>query len=163
MSKIEAARMTHNYDGELVVFLVGMTINKPWRPDLWLPTFRAMPKMLRELSEDPDSGMLGYRLTLEWGNPTVIQYWNSLDRLYAYASDRDSAHRPAWTAFNRSAGRASGAVGIWHETYQVDRAESIYAGAPEMGLARFTTRVPVTRGASRARDRMMHRTTPSVR
>jgi hypothetical protein len=42
-------RMTHDYDGELVVFLIGMRINKPWRPDLWLPVFGAMPAMLAEL------------------------------------------------------------------------------------------------------------------
>ena len=63
MADVIPARMTHGYDGDLVVFLIGMRINKPWRPDLWLPTFNAMPKMLAELSRDPDSGLLGYRMT----------------------------------------------------------------------------------------------------
>ena len=45
--------------GELVVFLIGMRINQPWRPDLWLPVFQAMPAMLAELSRDPDSGLAG--------------------------------------------------------------------------------------------------------
>ena len=36
MADIIASRMTHDYDGELVVFLIGMRINKPWRPDLGL-------------------------------------------------------------------------------------------------------------------------------
>lgn len=154
MAKIEPGRMTHKYDGELVVFLIGMTINKPWRPDLWLPAFLAMPRMLRELSRDPESGLLGFRLTLERGSPTVIQYWSSLAKLYAYASDRDAEHRPAWTAFNRRARRAPGVVGIWHETYSVDRAESIYAGAPELGLARCTERIPVTSRTNQAKDRL---------
>jgi hypothetical protein len=35
MADVIPARMTHEYDGELVVFLIGMYINKPWRPDLW--------------------------------------------------------------------------------------------------------------------------------
>ena len=52
MSKVITGRMTHRYDGELVVFHIGMQINRWWRPDLWLPVFGAMPRMLRELSLD---------------------------------------------------------------------------------------------------------------
>ncbi len=44
MAKVISSRMTHDYDGDLVVFLIGMRINKPWRPDLWLPVFNAMPE-----------------------------------------------------------------------------------------------------------------------
>ena len=58
-----------------------------WRPDLWLPVFGAMPRMLRELSMDPDSGLLGYHLLLGRGGPYVVQYWTSLEKLYAYASN----------------------------------------------------------------------------
>ena len=76
------ARMTHDYDGDLVVFLIGMRINKPWRPDLWLPVFFAMPAMLAELSKDKDSGLLGYRLTFGAGGPLLVQYWNSHEKLY---------------------------------------------------------------------------------
>ena len=57
----------------------------------------------------------------------VVQYWNSHEKLYAYASVPEAKHRPAWTAFNRRARKAPGSVGIWHETYLVDRAETIYA------------------------------------
>jgi hypothetical protein len=57
--------------------------------------------MLAELSKDKDSGLLGYRLTLGAGGPLLVQYWNSHEKLYNYASDRNAAHRPAWAAFNR--------------------------------------------------------------
>lgn len=154
MSKITPGRMTHQYEGELVVFLIGMTVNKPWQVNRWLPVVLAMHRMLRELSSDPDSGLLGFRLALERGNPTVIQYWSSLDKLYAYASEMDAEHRPAWTAFNKRARRAPGSVGIWHETYQVASAESVFAGTPEMGLAKFTERVPVAARGDKARQRM---------
>ena len=30
MPRVIPARMTHDYDGDLVVFLIGMRINKPW-------------------------------------------------------------------------------------------------------------------------------------
>lgn len=153
MAHIFPQRMTHRHEGPLVVFLIGMRINRPWRPDLWLPAFTAMPKMLAELSGDPDSGLLGYRLTLGAGGPLVIQHWRGTDELYAYASQANAAHRPAWAAFNRAARKVPGAVGIWHETYVVDRAESMYVGMPAVGLAKATSSQPVT-ADSRARDRL---------
>lgn len=140
---VVSGRMTHRHDGELVVFLIGMTINKPWRPDLWLPVFRAMPRMLRELGKAEDSGLLGHRLTFEGRNPTLIQYWNSLEKLYAYASTVDAEHWPAWKAFNRRAARAADAVGIWHETYLSRYTETVYVNTPELGLAKFTEVVPL--------------------
>jgi hypothetical protein len=154
MPAIVPARMTHQHDGDLVVFLIGMRVNRPWRPDLWLPVFRAMPKMLAELSRDPGSGLLGYRLLLGAGGPTVVQYWSSVEKLYAYASAPEQEHRPAWTAFNRRARRAPGAVGIWHETYTVARAESLYVGVPPMGLAAATSSVAIGRRGDRAQQRL---------
>jgi hypothetical protein len=154
MPSVVPARMTHNYDGDLVVFLIGMRINKPWRPDLWLPVFSAMPGMLAELLKDKESGLLGYRLTLGAGGPLLVQYWNSHEKLYRYASDRNAAHRPAWAAFNRRARKAPGAVGIWHETYVVERAESIYVGMPVAGLAAATSVVPIARRGETAAERL---------
>jgi hypothetical protein len=154
MTKVIPARVTHDHDGDLVVFLIGMRINKPWRPDLWLPTFLAMGPMLAELSKDKDSGLLGYRVAIGGGGPFLVQYWSSHEKLYAYASDRDAAHRPAWAAFNRLARKAPGAVGIWHETFVVERAESIYSGMPVSGLAAATSTVPVARRGERAAERL---------
>src|SRR3954470_9143140 len=109
MAKVISGRMTHDYDGDLVVFLIGMRINKPWRPDLWLPVFRAMPAMLAELSAAPDSGLLGYGLPIGAGGPSVIQYWSSSQKLYAYASGQNSIHRPAWARFNSMIRKSPGA------------------------------------------------------
>ena len=157
MSAVNPARMTHDYDGELVVFLIGMRINRLWRPDLWWPGFSAMPAMLAELMTDRESGLMGYRLTFGRGGPLLVQYWNSHKKLYAYASNPTAAHRPAWTRFNRRIRTAPGAVGIWHETYVVDRAETIYSGMPPAGLAAATAAIPVGRRGDRALERLDHR------
>ena len=154
MADVIPGRMTHGYDGDLVVFLIGMRINKPWRPDLWLPVFFAMPAMLAELSKDKDSGLLGYRVTFGAGGSLLVQYWDSHEKLYGYAGDRNAAHRPAWAAFNRRARKAPGAVGIWHETYLVERAESVYAGMPVSGLAAATTSIPVAWRGETAAERL---------
>lgn len=147
-------RLTHDYHGELVVFLIGCTINKIHRPDHWWPMLTAMPRMLRELSAEPDSGLLGYRLLLEGRNPVVVQYWDSLEKLYSYAADQDAEHRPAWRAFNKRAGKSPDSVGIWHETFVVDSAESIYNATGPLGLAKSTAAVPVGRAGNRARSRL---------
>ncbi len=83
-----------------------------------------------------------------------MQYWSSLDKLYAYASAPSQEHRPAWTRFNRRARKNPGVVGIWHETYVVDRAETIYVGTPAMGLPKATAVVPISSRHDRARARV---------
>ncbi|KAA9107611.1 DUF4188 domain-containing protein [Microbacterium rhizomatis] len=154
MSHVVQGRMTHSYEGELVVFHIGMQINKWWRLDLWLPVFGAMPRMLRELSMDPDSGFLGFQLLMGAGGPYVVQYWSSADKLYRYASAPSQEHRPAWSRFNKAARKAPGAVGIWHETFIVERAESIYVSTKPMGLPKATTLVPITHNHDRAQARI---------
>ena len=49
MALVVPKRVKAQIDGDFVVFLIGMRINKPWKPHKWLPVFRAMPKMIREL------------------------------------------------------------------------------------------------------------------
>ena len=153
MARIYPQRMTHQHEGPLVVFLIGMRVNRIFRPDLWMPVFMAMPRMLAELSADSSSGLLGYRITVGAGGPLVIQYWKTPEQLYAYAGETSAEHRPAWAEFNRRARKVPGAVGIWHETYAVDRAESMYVGMPVTGLASATGSREAAAG-SRAAQRL---------
>lgn len=90
MAKIIPERMTAVIDGDFVVFLIGMRINKPWKLGAWLPVFRAMPRMLKELERaSPETGFLGHNgPTLG----TIVQYWRSFDHLEAYARARDREH-----------------------------------------------------------------------
>jgi hypothetical protein len=154
MARTARGRWTHDHAGDLTVFLIGMRVNKPWRPDAWLPTFLAMPRMLRELARDPSSGFLGYRMALGVGGPVLVQYWRRPEDVYRYAGDREAAHRPAWAAFNRRARSVPGAVGVWHETYEVARAESVYVDMPPVGLAAATAARPVGGRLDRAADRL---------
>ena len=48
MAQVIARRMAAQIEGDFVVFLIGMRINKPWKLHKWLPVFLAMPKMLKE-------------------------------------------------------------------------------------------------------------------
>jgi hypothetical protein len=142
--KVISDRMCAQVEGEVVVFMIGMRFNKLWKIHKWLPVFLAMPRMLRELEQNPDLGLLGRHV---WVGRTVIvlQYWRSLDHLYAYAKNRNQAHLPAWAAFNRAIGK-SGDVGVWHETYRTREGdyETIYANMPLFGLAKATKAVSAT-------------------
>lgn len=134
MAPVVPRRVTARIEGDFVVFLIGMRINRPWKIHKWLPAFLAMPRMLRELERTPDSGFLGHIA----GFRVIVQYWRSFEHLEAYARNPDREHWPAWLDFNRRVGGSRGDVGIWHETYRVRAGEyeCVYSGMPPFGLGR---------------------------
>lgn len=119
---------------EVVVFVIGMRINRLRRVRSWWPAFVAMPRMLRELAE-ADRGLLGAHSFFGGRTLVVLQYWRSAEELGAYARDTSLSHAPAWAAFNKHAA-ATGDVGIFHETYVVpaDRVETVYGNMTAFGL-----------------------------
>ncbi len=147
-----APRMTAELDGDFVVFLIGMRINRWWMVHKWLPVARAMGRMLRELYRNPDAGFLGARV----GMRLSVQYWRSFEHLERYARDPDREHWPAWLEFNRKVRASSGDVGIWHETYLVRAGEfeALYSGMPREGLASAGRWVPVGAASESARQRV---------
>ncbi|WP_327272718.1 DUF4188 domain-containing protein [Streptomyces sp. NBC_01224] len=153
-------RTTAAAEGEVAVLLIGMRINHFRGVHHWLPVLVAMPRMLRELSKDKGRGLLGY--TLLSGSPRtyyVVQYWESKEKLYAYASAPDMLHRKAWAMINRNEKKSRQHVGLWHETYIVPEGgyESIYADMPTYGLAAATGVLPIEGRGRRAADRLAHR------
>ncbi|HEV8551581.1 MAG TPA: DUF4188 domain-containing protein [Polyangiaceae bacterium] len=151
MEKPIPERMTVDRSEGVVVFLIGMRVNRWWKIHRWLPVMLAMPRMLRELRAKPESGYLGGIL-----QPGLsVQYWSSIDALLAYAADRSGEHFPAWAAFSRKVG-TSGDVGIWHETYVVPAGgvEAVYVNMPPTGLGRFAPLVPARGSRARARTRL---------
>jgi hypothetical protein len=155
MSAIVPGRITHQHDGDVVVFLIGIRINRLRAVRAWWPAMGAMPAMLRELSADPTLGLLGYTQHLSGRGATVVQYWRDLDSLIGYAQARDHVHRPAWAEFNKRARAAAGAVGIWHETFTVPAGghESLYVDMPAYGLAAAVGSVPASGHRETARGR----------
>lgn len=134
-------RMTAAVDEDFVVFLIGMRINKPWKVHKWFPVAQSMPKMLTELYQNPELGLLGHE---QWfGRTTImIQYWKSFEHLEQYAKNKTSAHLPVWAEFNKKVGQ-SGDVGIWHETYLSGKGqyECVYNNMPKFGLAKIGNHV----------------------
>ena len=152
MAKVAAKRVTAKIEGDFVVFLIGMRINKFWKLHKWLPVFQAMPKMIRELERHPESGFLGHIMSLG----VIVQYWRSFEHLEAYARDANQLHWPAWVAFNKRVGKSRDQVGIWHETYRVRAGEyeCVYSGMPPFGLAKASATVDAVGQMESARGRL---------
>jgi hypothetical protein len=154
MTNIAADRMTAQIEGDFVVFLIGMRINRFWKVLKWVPAFMAMPRMLKELSTRPseETGFLGYNI-LGFGN--IVQYWRSFEHLEAYANSPEGEHFPAWVAFNKRMKNSRGDVGVWHESYAVKAGnyETLYMSMPPHGLGKAASLVPATGARSSARKR----------
>jgi|GEM_PF-218757 len=159
MAEVITETTTADHDADVVVFLIGMRINR-WRSVRhWLPVVLAFLPMIRELLADPDSGCRSVRTYFSGRTILTVQYWDSAEQVIAYARDPRAKHRPAWKAFNRSAGKTA-AVGIFHETYSVRSGnyETIYRAMPAFGLAAATNSVaPVARRGITAADRLAGR------
>lgn len=152
MARVIPSRMTAEIEGDFVIFLIGMRINKPWKVHKWLPVFVAMPQMLKELDGRRGSGFLGSIS----GFGVIVQYWRSFEHLESYARSQDQRHWPAWVAFNRRIGSSRGDVGIWHETYLVRAGEyeTVYSGMPPFGLGAAGTLMAASGKRESARGRL---------
>lgn len=62
MAGVVPARMTARIEGDFVVFLIGMRVNKPWKIHRRYPVASAMRRMLQEVSAlDPVHGFWALR------------------------------------------------------------------------------------------------------
>ena len=154
MSKINTERMTAVAEGDFVLFLIGMRFNNLFAVHRWLPVFLAMPKMLKELYTHPELGFKSYEM---WVGRTLIlvQYWDSSDKLIEYAKSKDTEHLPAWRAFNKAAMKSK-AVGIWHETYVVEKGktENVYVNMPKFGFGKVGNLQPAKGKRNTAQGRL---------
>ncbi len=143
-------------DEPFVTFIIGMRINNLLAVRKWVPTFRAMISILKELYQHPEMGFRGGESFLYWRGLALVQYWRSFEDLETFARNPDDLHLPAWRRFNRTIG-IDGTVGFFHETYIVERGnyEAVYGNMPVFGLAKATEHVRAVGGRETARRRLM--------
>lgn len=155
MAQVFPGRYTAKTDATFVVFLIGMRVNHVWKPGKWIPVARTMPPMIEELKRHPELDFLHSEFLLYWRGVAVLQYWRSFEALHAFAHMKEGPHLPAWAEFNRCVGN-NGAVGIWHETYQVQpgQSEAIHVNMPRWGLMNAIEPVPVAGRLESAKGRM---------
>ncbi|WP_010096455.1 DUF4188 domain-containing protein [Ornithinibacillus scapharcae] len=154
MAKVFSGRYTADNDSNVVVFLIGMRINKRYAINKWLPVFNAMPPMIRELYQHKESlGFLSSETFMGLRTTLLITYWQSTDDLLAYA--KGEKHLAAWRNFNKKVGD-NDAVGIYHETYHVAKGnyESFYGNMPLFGLAKAKKHQIITSEIRTAKKRL---------
>ena len=154
--RIFTGRYTVDNTEDMVVFIIGMRINRRLAVHKWLPVFTAMPGMIRELYTNKEElGFLSMESYFGLKTTTMIQYWRSVEDLLAYA--RHEKHMTAWKRFNQKVGNNS-AVGIYHETYQISKGkyESIYGNMPQYGLGKALKdrHIPITEKKNSANKRL---------
>lgn len=161
MANIHKGRYSAEIEGEFVVFIIGMKINRLWAMHKWFPVFKSMGPMIKELYMNPDTGFLGTEYFMSWRGVTLLQYWRSYDELEKYA--RGGLHLEAWKRFNQTVG-SDGSVGIYHETYksQPGSYETIYANMPKFGLAKVSNHVSATGRKETSRRRIGGENDPAV-
>ena len=140
---------------DIVVFMIGMRINRLRKVRSWAPVILAMPRMLVQLSRQPDSPLLDVRTWISGRDIMTVQYWRSAEELGRYARDADSIHAQEWRRFNQRIAATSD-VGIWHETYAMsgEQVETLYGNMPAFGMARAHGMVSA---ASRRRTKAVDR------
>ncbi|MGE6630614.1 DUF4188 domain-containing protein [Bacillus sp. NPDC077027] len=147
-------RYTTDNSEDIVVFIIGMRINKRLAVHKWLPVVKAMPAMIKELYMNKEElGFLAMENYFGLRTTTMIQYWRSTEDLLAYA--KMDKHLTAWKEFNQKVGK-NDAVGIYHETYQIKAGsyESIYANMPLYGIGKAQKHIVVGAGRHSARERL---------
>jgi hypothetical protein len=85
MSDIIKERVCAEVPDGVVLFLIGMRINKLWKFWKWLPVAQAMPRMLNELAAQPTLGLLSFRGHFGLRNFMIVQHWASVEHLQAFA------------------------------------------------------------------------------
>lgn len=151
--EIFPGRYTAEQKEDVVVFIIGMRMNKWWAVHKWFPVFIAMPLIIRELYQNRVPGFLSMETFFNLRTTAMIQYWRSSEELIAYA--KGPTHLTAWKKFNKKVGN-NDSVGIYHETYVVpkENVESIYGNMPVFGLAKARGHQKITPAINSARKRL---------
>ena len=137
--------MAAEMDGEFVIYINGMRLNKLRAIRKYFAAGRKAGKFFERLEADPDSGFLGYvpaMMGIRTG--AAIQYWRSLDDLKRFANDPEDVHVPAWKWYDDVVDPGGG-VGFWAELYviEADNYETFFRNVPPIGLGKMGRLVPM--------------------
>ena len=148
---IHQGRFTTNNDRDIVVLLIGARVNRFWLLPIALPVLSKMQKMVKSLSQDPDSGFLGYQSL----GLSTVQYWRSAEDLLRWVNDREKLHHSTQRAYYRKL-FSQGAVGVWHEMYCVKAGcyEAIYNNMPDHGLSKVLDRQKIEKENATSKRRL---------
>ncbi len=182
MSAVARGRFTAELDPDehagLVLFHIGMRINRIREPRTWVPVLH-IPRMLRELTAHAELGLLSFEVYRSGRTVLVVQYWRDFDALNPWARSADAPHRPGRAVLARlrraellgSVRRRPAPAGVarvqpggpsQRRRWGLPRdfvigaggSETVYVDMPVMGLARATRHGPIERRGQSAAHRL---------
>jgi len=153
---VNRSRMSAHLDGDFVVFMTSMRINRYWKVHKWWPNVRANIRVLSALTKHKEQiGFLGGHIWIGLRGPLVITYFRSLEHLERFANDSAQPHVKEWHDYFRRIGDSAD-VAVWHEMFAVRSGEweAVYDYMPHpIGLARAGEYVPIARKGDKSRHR----------
>ena len=136
MADIIAKRQCAELEGDFVVFLIGMRINKPWKVDTWLPVALAMPRMLAETGAQPELGLL-HAADFGLRDAMVVQYWRSDGRAPGLRESARRGHLPAWQRLQPGGRHQRRCRHLARDLWSAPAGyENIYVNMPPFGLGK---------------------------
>ncbi|MEM9464898.1 MAG: DUF4188 domain-containing protein [Actinomycetota bacterium] len=154
-SSIIAGRHRADLDAEVVVFPIGMKINRLWAIHRWArPTVNTVRMWWHVQRNHPDGYLGGYLFVYARG-VGMMQYWRDFDALEAFSRDDTRPHVAAWRQLLAQT-RDDQTFGYWHETYVAGPAtsETIYGSMPPFGLSEAVGATPIAGRSETARGRL---------
>ena len=142
-------------DGEVIVFPIGMKINRWWAIHRWFRPVVSTVRLWRHVQfVRPDGYLFGYLFFYSRG-VGMVQYWRDFEALEAFAQDRGQPHLAAWRQLVSQTSHDQ-TFGYWHETYVVDasNSETIYGSMAPFGLAAAAGYATVGAKSENARSRL---------
>ena len=95
MTEIFNGRYTARAGKPLVLFLIGLRLNKLWAVHKWLPVFIAMPRMLAELDRKPEPACSRIGCIIPDGFSWCSNI-GSFRQAHRLRHDPSAKHYPAW-------------------------------------------------------------------
>ena len=156
MANINNSRMMADLDGEFLVFMIELQVHKLWQVWVWYPVVQRMTKMMFELMEKKEYGLLSYEYWFSFRRQLFLMYWRSYEHMHDWALNKDATHIPGWKMLNSLMKDHPKVIGFWHESYVVQpyQYETFYRNVPPAGLGRTGELIPISGRMSTAAARL---------
>ena len=148
MRQLNKSRMIANLEGEFLVFVIELQVHKLWRFWQWYPAVKGMNRMLFELLENKEYGLLSFEYRFAMRQQFFLMYWRSYEHMHNWALSRDATHIEGWKMLNQLMRDHPDIIGFWHESFvvQPDQYESFYRNVPAVGLGQAGQLIPLQGG-----------------
>ena len=156
MGKLNESRMIADLEGEFLVFVIELQIHKLWRFRQWYPAVKGMNRMLFELIEKKEFGLLHFEYRFSFRKQFFLMYWRSYEHMHDWALNKNASHIPGWQMLNQLMKDHPDIIGFWHESFVVQpyQYESFYRNVPTVGLGGAGELIPLRGGMKTGAKRL---------